>query len=106
MARAIGEVVVGEYFSQSQMCLHQAQNVLASSTILSLISASSMEASSKKDYLVKVHNIAPVWKSKEELLQQITSTLAKVWNKTPLPLQEVGGTYDGLETFALVTTRS
>ena len=79
-------------------------NVFAPSIILPLISTSSMEASSRKDYLMKVHNIAPVWKFKEELLQQVTSTLAKVWSKTPLPLQEVEGAHDGLETSALVTT--
>ena len=61
------------------------------------------EASGRKDQLVKVHNVVPMWKSKEELLQQVTSTLAKVWRKMPLPLEEVGGTYDGLETPALVT---
>ena len=58
MAGTIGEVAVGEYFTQSQMCLHQAQNVLAPSTMLPLVSTSSMEASSRKDYLVKVHNVA------------------------------------------------
>ena len=78
--------------------------MLTPSTILPLISASSTEASRRKDYLVKVHNIAPVWKSKKELLQKVTSTLAKVWSETTLPFQEVGGTDDDLETSTLVTT--
>ena len=78
--------------------------MLAPSTILPLISTSSTEASSRKDHLVKVHNVALVWKSKDKLLQQITSTLAKVWSETPSPLEEVAGAHDGLETFALVTT--
>ena len=71
---------------------------------LPLVSPSSTKASSRKNHLVKVHKATPMWKPKEELLQQATNTLAKVWSKTPLPLSEVGGAHESLETSPLVTT--